>query len=89
MKYLVVIGFVNQNREFKVGELLDEKDIPKKSKKWLLEQGIIVKKTQAELKKEQEAVMESMNKVRARNEKGHFIPDNPDTEVNEAWVEEE
>ena len=26
-------------------------------------------------------------KVRARNEKGHFIADNPDTEENEAWVE--
>ena len=26
--------------------------------------------------------------VRARDEKGHFIPDNPDTpEVDEAWVE--
>ena len=26
-------------------------------------------------------------KVRARNEKGHFIADNPDTDENEAWVE--
>ena len=89
MKYLVVIGFVTGNKEFAVGNLLEEKDIPSKSKKWLLEQGIIEKKTQADLKKEQEAVMESMNKVRARNEKGHFIKDNPDTEENEAWVEEE
>lgn len=24
--------------------------------------------------------------VRARDEKGHFIADDPDTEVNEAWV---
>ena len=26
---------------------------------------------------------------RARDEKGHFIADNPDTEVNEAWVKKE
>lgn len=24
--------------------------------------------------------------VRARNDKGHYIADNPDTEVNEAWI---
>jgi len=24
--------------------------------------------------------------VRARDEKGHFIADDPDTEVNEAWI---
>ena len=29
----------------------------------------------------------SAEKVRARNEKGHFIADNPDTEEDEAWVE--
>ena len=36
------------------------------------------KKAKAE---ETELVME-----RARDEKGHFIADDPDTEVNEAWV---
>ena len=33
--------------------------------------------------------MESLNMKRARNEKGHFVADNPDTPVNEAWVKEE
>ena len=40
------------------------------------------KKTKAKAKVEEtELVME-----RARDENGHFIADNPDTEVNEAWV---
>jgi hypothetical protein len=29
---------------------------------------------------------EELEMVRARNEKGHYIPDDPTTEVNEAWV---
>ena len=58
---------------FEIGDIVDEKDIPKKSKKWLVDQGIIVKE----------------DLVRARNEKGHFIADDPSTEENEAWKEEE
>ena len=89
MKYLVMIGFITGNKEYVEGQFLEEKDIPKKSKTWLIKQGIIVKKTPAELKKEQEVLMESLNMKRARNEKGHFVADNPDTPVNEAWVKEE
>ena len=29
---------------------------------------------------------EKLEMVRARDENGHFIADDPDTEVNEAWV---
>ena len=29
---------------------------------------------------------DELEMVRARNEKGHYIPDDPTTEVNEAWV---
>ena len=39
------------------------------------------KKTKKKKVEETELVME-----RARDENGHFIADNPDTEVNEAWV---
>ena len=39
------------------------------------------KKKKAAAKEKTELVME-----RARDENGHFIADNPDTEVNEAWV---
>ena len=39
-----------------------------------------IKKTKAKVK-ETELVME-----RARDENGHFIADDPDTEVNEAWI---
>jgi len=31
-------------------------------------------------------VKEELEMVRARDENGHFIADDPDTEVNEAWV---
>jgi hypothetical protein len=34
-------------------------------------------------------ISKSTTKKRARNDKGHFIADNPETAVNEAWVEEE
>ena len=39
------------------------------------------KKKKAEPKEEYELEM-----VRARDENGHFIADDPETEVNEAWV---
>ena len=39
------------------------------------------KKTKKKKAEETELVME-----RARDENGHFIADDPDTEVNEAWV---
>ena len=73
MKYVVEIEFMVKDDVFEIGDVVDEKDIPKKSKKWLVDQGIIVKE----------------DLVRARNEKGHFIADAPSTEENEAWKEEE
>ena len=82
---------MTEKKEHEVGELLDEKDIPSKSKKWLMEQNIIEKKTEADLKKEAEAKMEELNKdrVRARNNKGHYIADDPNTPENEAWYDKE
>ena len=73
MKYKVEIEFMVKDDVFEIGDIVDEKDIPKKSKKWLVDQGIIVKE----------------DLVRARNNKGHFIADDPSTEENEAWKEEE
>ena len=35
----------------------------------------------------EEVKVEETEMVRARNEKGHFIADDPDTPENEAWVE--
>tara|TARA_R100000781_G_scaffold26852_4_gene19948 strand:- start:2580 stop:2816 length:237 start_codon:yes stop_codon:yes gene_type:complete len=75
MKYEVLIGFMVKDDIFEVGDVLNEDQIPKKSKKLLIEQGVIAK------------VVE--NKKRARNEKGHFIADDPSTEVNEAYEKEE
>ena len=91
MKYKVNIGFMTEKNEHEVGELLDEKDVPSKSKKWMLEQGIIEKKSEADLKKEAEEKIEELNekRVRARNDKGHYIADDPSTPENEAWYEKE
>lgn len=36
--------------------------------------------------KKKAKVKEELVMERARDEKGHFIADDPDTEVNEAWV---
>ena len=36
--------------------------------------------------KKKKAAEEGLEMVRARDENGHFIADDPDTEVNEAWV---
>ena len=36
MKYLVMIGFITGNKEYVEGQFLEEKDIPKKSKTWLI-----------------------------------------------------
>jgi len=44
-----------------------------------------VKKITAKVKKVVKTDAE-LEMVRARDENGHFIADDPDTEVNEAWV---
>ena len=44
-------------------------------------QNILNKKSKPLPKQETELVME-----RARDKNGHFIADDPDTEVNEAWI---
>lgn len=49
-----------------------------------------IKQEKIDQRKKEEAAKsgEEIIMVRARDEKGHFIPDNPDTpEVDEAWVE--
>lgn len=43
-------------------------------------------KPKAQKKKKPEPKAESLEMVRARDENGHFISDDPKTEVNEAWV---
>lgn len=58
-------------KEAKVLEFIKEQEAPTKKK---------APKKKAK-KVEEELVME-----RARDENGHFIADDPDTEVNEAWV---
>ena len=57
-------------KEAKVLEFIKEQEAPAKKK---------ASKKKAKVK--EELVME-----RARDENGHFIADDPDTEVNEAWV---
>ena len=78
-------GITVKDKYFAEGEFIDGKGIPQKSIKWLIEQGTLVKITKAEKEKK----LQETSKVRARNDKGHFIADDPNTEENEAWVEKE
>lgn len=43
MKFLIKKGIMIEDKELKAGTLVEENQIPKKSKKWLLEQNIIEK----------------------------------------------
>tara|TARA_R110002020_G_scaffold298258_3_gene514131 strand:+ start:581 stop:754 length:174 start_codon:yes stop_codon:yes gene_type:complete len=43
MKFLVKKTLMVDDKEIKEGSLIDESQVPKKSKKWLLEQNIIEK----------------------------------------------
>ena len=83
--YEVMNGITVKDKYFAEGEFIDGKDIPQKSIKWLVEQGTLVKITKAEKEKK----LQESTKVRARNDKGHYIADDPNTEENEAWVEKE
>ena len=74
-KYEVVNGFDTKDKRYEIGDLVEENNLPKKYK-WLIDQGIIKEHDPNE------------NKVRARNDKGHYIADDPKTEKNEAWEEE-
>ena len=77
MKLKVNIGFDVKDEHLEAGSIIEDNVIPKKSLKWLKEQNIVEKYDE---KKEKEL-------IRARDEKGHFIADNPNTEENEAWDE--
>ena len=43
MKYEVMSGFETKEKRYEAGEVIDESVIPSKSKKWLIEQGIVIK----------------------------------------------
>ena len=76
MKYEVMSGFETKEKRYEAGEVIDESVIPSKSKKWLIEQGIVIKFIEKK-------------KKRARNEDGSFKKDDKSTpDINEAWVEE-
>jgi len=73
-KEMVLTTDAEGNRITEVPEIKAILDMDKPKKK------TAPKKTKAKVE-ETELVME-----RARDENGHFIADDPDTEVNEAWV---
>ncbi len=43
MKWIAQVGFVTKDKSFAIGDEVNDSDIPKKSKKWMIEQSIIVK----------------------------------------------
>lgn len=74
MSYIVMSGIDVKDKRIEAGTKVNKQDLGK-SFKWLLEQGIVLDEKDVE---------------RARDEKGHFIADDPNTpDVDEAWVKKE
>tara|TARA_R100001129_G_scaffold167209_3_gene134679 strand:+ start:1285 stop:1536 length:252 start_codon:yes stop_codon:yes gene_type:complete len=75
--YIATVNLKIKNKEIKEGDTLDRKPA-----QWLLDQGLVVK---VDKKKYQEEQLQKATMKRARNEKGHYIADDPNTPENEAW----
>ena len=73
MSYIVMSGIDVKDKRIEAGTKVTKQDLGK-SFKWLLEQGIVIDEKDME---------------RARNDKGHFVADDPETPENEAWVKKE
>ena len=80
MSYILIVGLMFGDKQYEEGDIIE--DVPTKSVKWLKKQGLI-----EEVKGLEQA--EALQKKRARNSKGHFIADDPTTEKNEAYEEQE
>ena len=48
--YIAKVGFMTKDKTVAIGDTVLDSDIPKKSKKWMLEQSIIVKADSIEAK---------------------------------------
>tara|TARA_X000001388_G_C2233651_1_gene124285 strand:- start:4288 stop:4464 length:177 start_codon:yes stop_codon:yes gene_type:complete len=48
--WIARVGFVTKDKSFAIGDTVLDSDIPKKSKKWIVEQSIIVKADSIEAK---------------------------------------
>jgi hypothetical protein len=73
MSYIIMSGIDVGKKRYEAGSKVTKQDLGK-SFKWLNEQGIVIDEKDLE---------------RARNDKGHFVADDPDTPENEAWVKKE
>ena len=73
MSYIIMSGIDVGKKRYEAGSKVTKQDLGK-SFKWLNEQGIVIDEKDLE---------------RARNDKGHFIADDPETPENEAWVKKE
>ena len=50
MSYIARVSFMTKDKSFEVGDIGLDSDIPKKSKKWVIEQSIVVKADSKEAK---------------------------------------
>tara|TARA_X000001388_G_scaffold75157_1_gene69375 strand:- start:481 stop:717 length:237 start_codon:yes stop_codon:yes gene_type:complete len=73
----VLIGFDTKEKRYEVGDIVKQDELKSKEIKDLKKMGVIEK---ADLNKTMK---------RARNDKGHYIADDPNTPENEAWYETE
>ncbi len=77
--YIATVNLKIKDKEINEGDVIDRKPA-----QWLLDQGLVIK---VDKKQYQEEQLQKANMVRARNEKGHFIADDPNTPENEHWIE--
>jgi hypothetical protein len=75
--YEVLIGFDTKEKRYEIGDIVKQEELKSKEIKDLKKMGVIEK---ADLNKTMK---------RARNDKGHYIADDPNTPENEAWYETE
>lgn len=73
----VLIGFDTKEKRYEVGDIVKQEELKSKELKDLKKMGVIEK---ADLNKTMK---------RARNDKGHYIADDPNTPENEAWSKTE
>ena len=73
----VLIGFDTKEKRYEVGDIVKQEELKSKELKDLKKMGVIEK---ADLNKTMK---------RARNDKGYYIADDPNTPENEAWSKTE
>ena len=86
MKYEVLTGFDTKDERFEAGDIIEEKNIPSKSKGWLLKSNIIIKcdakyqeKKLAELNAKKQEEEQCLKRKHLQEEEAEGIDEEVDT----------